>query len=332
MEDKVLRLAARLGGTISAEHGVGVSKAKHLGLVRSSTELALLRALKDAVDPAGLMNPGAVFAPAEALAARFVRRVASAGRGGLRALLVVVPDRKDEVMEEGSRKGMRRRDFVRTSAAGVAVAGLPLLPASARAEAPPHPPGPPPHPPGPLPKPPETLPKYRTDRAAIDMSRTYANPLNLPNIEVGTNTSAMAPTDVGLGNSAAILPILAKETWVEADGRNLSGRAKANFRALTENRYRTMADFSPVNYDGTILPLLLGQPADQSGAVLHAGLPDLAVPGDEPGSHGTDRGSRGRQVLPGRQQHAVYVADSPAGPWTQLGRFTSPGRINVQRR
>jgi len=68
VEAGVLGLAARFGGTISAEHGVGVSKAKHLGLVRSSPELALLSALKDAVDPAGLMNPGAVFAPAEALA------------------------------------------------------------------------------------------------------------------------------------------------------------------------------------------------------------------------------------------------------------------------
>jgi FAD/FMN-containing dehydrogenase len=68
VEEQVLRLATRLGGTVSAEHGVGVSKAKHLGLVRSSAELTLLRALKDAVDPAGLMNPGAVFAPDEALA------------------------------------------------------------------------------------------------------------------------------------------------------------------------------------------------------------------------------------------------------------------------
>ena len=62
VEEQVLHLAARLGGTVSAEHGVGVSKAKHLGLVRSGPELALLRTLKDAVDPAGLMNPGAVFA------------------------------------------------------------------------------------------------------------------------------------------------------------------------------------------------------------------------------------------------------------------------------
>jgi FAD/FMN-containing dehydrogenase len=62
VEEQVLQLATRLGGTISAEHGVGVSKAKHLGLVRSGPELALLQTLKDAVDPAGLMNPGAVFA------------------------------------------------------------------------------------------------------------------------------------------------------------------------------------------------------------------------------------------------------------------------------
>jgi FAD/FMN-containing dehydrogenase len=61
VEERVLRLAADLGGTISAEHGVGVSKARHLGLVRSREELELLRALKDAVDPTGTMNPGVVF-------------------------------------------------------------------------------------------------------------------------------------------------------------------------------------------------------------------------------------------------------------------------------
>jgi FAD/FMN-containing dehydrogenase len=61
VETQVLRLAADLGGTVSAEHGVGVSKAQHLGLVRSSEELELLRAIKDAIDPAGVMNPGVVF-------------------------------------------------------------------------------------------------------------------------------------------------------------------------------------------------------------------------------------------------------------------------------
>ena len=57
----VMELAATLGGTISAEHGVGVAKAAHLGLVRSSEEIAAMRAVKGALDPHGLMNPGAVL-------------------------------------------------------------------------------------------------------------------------------------------------------------------------------------------------------------------------------------------------------------------------------
>ncbi len=61
-DDAVLALAAELGGTISAEHGVGVAKARHLHLVRSPSELSAMRALKDALDPAGLLNPGAVLA------------------------------------------------------------------------------------------------------------------------------------------------------------------------------------------------------------------------------------------------------------------------------
>jgi len=69
VEARVLRLAAELGGTVSAEHGVGVSKTHHLGLVRSPEELDLLRAIKSAVDPAGTMNPGVVFPAAVELAA-----------------------------------------------------------------------------------------------------------------------------------------------------------------------------------------------------------------------------------------------------------------------
>lgn len=57
----VLELAAELGGTVSAEHGVGVAKAAHLGLVRSGAEIEAMRALKRALDPDGLMNPGAVL-------------------------------------------------------------------------------------------------------------------------------------------------------------------------------------------------------------------------------------------------------------------------------
>ena len=62
-----MRLAAELGGTISAEHGVGVTKARHLGLVRSREELYLLQHLKEAVDPAFLMNPGVILPRADVL-------------------------------------------------------------------------------------------------------------------------------------------------------------------------------------------------------------------------------------------------------------------------
>ena len=54
-------VAAEHGGTISAEHGVGVAKAAYLGLVRSAAELRAMRAVKRALDPAGLLNPGAVL-------------------------------------------------------------------------------------------------------------------------------------------------------------------------------------------------------------------------------------------------------------------------------
>jgi FAD/FMN-containing dehydrogenase len=61
VDETVLRLVAAHGGTISAEHGVGVAKARFLGLTRSREEIAAMRALKAALDPAGLLNPGAVL-------------------------------------------------------------------------------------------------------------------------------------------------------------------------------------------------------------------------------------------------------------------------------
>jgi FAD/FMN-containing dehydrogenase len=61
VDDAVLALAAACGGTISAEHGVGVAKARHLGLVRGSVDLAAMRRVKAALDPAGILNPGAVL-------------------------------------------------------------------------------------------------------------------------------------------------------------------------------------------------------------------------------------------------------------------------------
>jgi FAD/FMN-containing dehydrogenase len=53
--------AASLGGSFSAEHGVGVLKVGELERYESPVALALMRALKRALDPDGLMNPGKVL-------------------------------------------------------------------------------------------------------------------------------------------------------------------------------------------------------------------------------------------------------------------------------
>jgi FAD/FMN-containing dehydrogenase len=49
------------GGSISAEHGIGVLKRAELPLYKDATALALMRAVKHALDPLGLMNPGRVL-------------------------------------------------------------------------------------------------------------------------------------------------------------------------------------------------------------------------------------------------------------------------------
>jgi FAD/FMN-containing dehydrogenase len=55
---EVLTAVAEHGGTISAEHGVGVAKTRWLHLIRSPAELAAAAAVKRALDPQGLLNPG----------------------------------------------------------------------------------------------------------------------------------------------------------------------------------------------------------------------------------------------------------------------------------
>ena len=57
----VLQCIARHGGSISAEHGIGRLKAHYLDFSRSLEEIAAMRAIKNAWDPRGLMNPGVLF-------------------------------------------------------------------------------------------------------------------------------------------------------------------------------------------------------------------------------------------------------------------------------
>lgn len=49
------------GGTVSAEHGIGLLKKPYLPYTRSAEELALMARIKVALDPAGLLNPGKVI-------------------------------------------------------------------------------------------------------------------------------------------------------------------------------------------------------------------------------------------------------------------------------
>jgi FAD/FMN-containing dehydrogenase len=57
VDGAVLELVSSLGGSISAEHGIGVAKRQWLALNRSAAELAAMRAVKRALDPAGILSP-----------------------------------------------------------------------------------------------------------------------------------------------------------------------------------------------------------------------------------------------------------------------------------
>lgn len=59
--DDILRAAIRLGGTISGEHGVGRTKKAALPEQLGEDVMALSRRVKDALDPHGILNPGAVL-------------------------------------------------------------------------------------------------------------------------------------------------------------------------------------------------------------------------------------------------------------------------------
>jgi len=52
---------ARHGGSISAEHGIGQLKRSKLHLSKSARAVELMRQMKRALDPKGLLNPGKVF-------------------------------------------------------------------------------------------------------------------------------------------------------------------------------------------------------------------------------------------------------------------------------
>ncbi len=62
VDDAVLGLVLELGGSVSAEHGIGVAKVGWLTRDRGEAAVAAMRAIKAAWDPKGIMNPGVIFA------------------------------------------------------------------------------------------------------------------------------------------------------------------------------------------------------------------------------------------------------------------------------
>jgi FAD/FMN-containing dehydrogenase len=62
VEHIVYQPLAAIGGSVSAEHGIGLEKRDYLPLSRTAAEISTMRLLKQALDPKNILNPGKVFA------------------------------------------------------------------------------------------------------------------------------------------------------------------------------------------------------------------------------------------------------------------------------
>lgn len=63
VERLVYARVAAFGGSVSAEHGIGLHKKAYLGASRSPAEIDAMRAIKQALDPLSILNPGKIFDP-----------------------------------------------------------------------------------------------------------------------------------------------------------------------------------------------------------------------------------------------------------------------------
>jgi glycolate oxidase len=57
----VFAAGMQLGGAISGEHGIGTEKKAYVAELESPVKLALMRRIKAAFDPRGILNPGTIF-------------------------------------------------------------------------------------------------------------------------------------------------------------------------------------------------------------------------------------------------------------------------------
>jgi len=58
---EIFELTVKLGGTLSGEHGIGITKRPYMPLAMSEANLNLMRGIKKVFDPNGILNPGKIF-------------------------------------------------------------------------------------------------------------------------------------------------------------------------------------------------------------------------------------------------------------------------------
>ena len=59
--EEIFHLALSLGGTLTGEHGIGVTRRPYLPLALDATQIALMRHIRDVFDPNHILNPDKIF-------------------------------------------------------------------------------------------------------------------------------------------------------------------------------------------------------------------------------------------------------------------------------
>ncbi|HBH61134.1 MAG TPA: hypothetical protein DDX85_05200 [Nitrospiraceae bacterium] len=57
----IFEAALKLGGTISGEHGIGLTKKQYMGMELSDVSIEIMKKIKNVFDPKGILNPGKMF-------------------------------------------------------------------------------------------------------------------------------------------------------------------------------------------------------------------------------------------------------------------------------
>ncbi|WP_164745237.1 family 43 glycosylhydrolase [Georgenia faecalis] len=158
----------------------------------------------------------------------------------------------------------------------------------------------------------------------VDMDLTYTNPVNLPHMEVLTQPREMAPTDEGVADvTTGMAEVMAKPEWLPADGRSLVRQSKTGFSVVSENAFRTAADFSAVNVDGTIYLYASGALNNEGNSRVVWSTTDYLTWTPHEMNIGLTAPTVvhiGDKFYMAGNSTPFYVADSPVGPWTELGR------------